>query len=252
MKRHFHIYILLALLSPFSTAGENIDLEQVYRELDEAILQTDKFVQERENRIQQFKSALEATSDARVQYEMCRRLYDEYHPYMSDSAIHYIGRCIMLADKLDDRIRSDEGKLLLAYQCTESGMYHEAMDILDDFDEKDINDATNRQRYYSTLAHLYQELGYYCKVPHLQEKYYASSDRYKQLIDTVACSSDEALQIKEMACFNAGDAPGALRYSDMRLAQVKEGSHEYAIVAFYRYLDYSLLGDSVQARYWVT
>ena len=252
MKHYFYIYILLALLSPFSTAGENIDLEQVYKELDEAILQTDKFVQERENRIQQFKSALEAASDARVQYEMCRRLYDEYHPYMSDSAIHYIGRCIMLADKLDDRIRSDEGKLLLAYQCTESGMYHEAMDILDDFDEKDINDATNRQRYYSTLAHLYQELGYYCKVPHLQEKYYASSDRYKQLIDTVACSSDEALQIKEMACFNAGDAPGALHYSDMRLAQVKEGSHEYAIVAFYRYLDYSLLGDSVQARYWVT
>ena len=252
MKHYFYIYILLALLSPFSTAGENIDLEQVYKKLDEAILQTDKFVQERENRIQQFKSALEAASDARVQHEMCRRLYDEYHPYMSDSAIHYIGRCIMLADQLDDRIRSDEGKLLLAYQCTESGMYHEAMDILDDFDEKDINDATNRQRYYSTLAHLYQELGYYCKVPHLQEKYYASSDRYKQLIDTVACSSDEALQIKEMACFNAGDAPGALRYSDMRLAQVKEGSHEYAIVAFYRYLDYSLLGDSVQARYWVT
>ena len=252
MMRHFYIYILLALLSPFSTAGENIDLEQVYRELDEAILQTDKFVQERENRIQQFKSALEAASDARVQYEMCRHLYDEYHPYMSDSAIHYIGRCIMLADKLDDRIRSDEGKLLLAYQCTESGMYHEAMDILDDFDENGINDAANKQRYYSTLAHLYQELGYYCKVPHLQEKYYATSDRYKQLIDTVACSSDEALQIKEMAYFNAGDAQGALRYSDMRLAQVKEGSHEYAIVAFYRYLDYSLLGDSVQARYWVT
>ena len=45
MKHYFYIYILLALLSPFSTAGENIDLEQVYKELDEAILQTDKFVQ---------------------------------------------------------------------------------------------------------------------------------------------------------------------------------------------------------------
>jgi hypothetical protein len=33
---------------------------------------------------------------------------------------------------------------------------------------------------------------------------------------------------------------------------VSEGSHEFAIVAFYRYLDYTLKGDSVQARYWVT
>ena len=58
--------------------------------------------------------------------------------------------------------------------------------------------------------------------------------------------------MKELECFVAGDAQGALRYSDMRLKQVKEGSHEYAIVAFYRYLDYALQGDSVQARYWVT
>ena len=74
------------------------------------------------------------------------------------------------------------------------------------------------------------------------------------MIDTtlVSMNDDEALQMKEIERYVAGDAKGALRYSDLRLKQVKEGSHEYAIVAFYRYLDCVMLGDSVQARYWIT
>ena len=252
MKKTNIISTLLLLLLPlFLSAGE-IVLEREYELLDQAIAKTDQYVQEREQRIHGFRSALEVTNDLGVQYEMCRRLYDEYHPYMNDSAIYYIDRCISLAEKRGDLDCADECRLLLAYQCTESGMYYEAMDILRGFDEKKIGDSRNLQKYYSTISHLYSELGYYCKVPRLQRDYYATGDRYRHLIDTTVCSSDEALQIKEMEHYVAGDAKTALSYSDLRLKQVKEGSHEYAIVAFYRYLDYTLLGDSVQARYWVT
>ena len=254
MKKNL-IFALLTLL-PFvvATAAASIDLEQEYRKLDKAIDQTDRYVQERENRIQAYKTARGNIDDDRAQYELSRSLYEEYRPYMSDSAIHYIGRCISLAERMGDPIRADECRVLLAYQCTESGMYHEAMDILNSIDSQHMNDENNKRRYYITLSHLYQELGYYCRVPHLQREYYAKHDHYNSLIDTtrVLMNDDEALQMKEMECYGKGDAKGALHYSDMRLKQVKKGSHEYAIVAFYRYLDYALLGDSVQARYWVT
>lgn len=251
MMRNCFIFALL-LLSCMDAAAGAIDLQQEYRKLDIAIEQTDRFVQQREQRIQRSMAALEVTGDLGVQYEMCRRLYDEYHPYMNDSAIYYIDRCITLAEQRGDRIGADECRLLLAYQCTESGMYHEAMDIMQGMDEKQIKDPRNLQKYYSTISHLYSELGYYCKVPRLQQEFFAAGDRYRHLIDTTVCSSDEALQIKELEHYVAGDAQSALRYSDMRLKQTKQGSHEYAIVAFYRYLDYALMGDSVQARYWVT
>ena len=253
MKNYPRIITVLLLLLPFTMwAQSEIDLEQVYRQLDEAISNTDNYIQEREQRILKYRTALEVTQDPDGQYQLCRRLYDEFQPYMNDSAIYYIDRCISLAEKMGDHARAEQCQLQLAFQCTESGMYHEAMDILQGIDETKISDAQNRQKYYSTLSHLYTELGYYCKVPRLQREYYANGDRYRALIDTAVCSRDEALQIKEMQCFSAGNAKGALQYSDMRLKQVKEGSHEYAIVAFYRYLDYSLMGDSVQARYWVT
>ena len=259
MKRIF-IFALLSLLSCLSvTAAGTIDLEQEYRKLDKAIENTDRYVQERENRIQAYKTALGATNDNRAQYDLSRTLYQEYRPYMSDSAIHYISRCIELADRMGDPVRVDECRVLLAHQCIESGMYHEAMDVMNSIDEQRINeqrinDSDNRRLYYSTLAHLYGELGYYCKVPTLQQEYYAKHAHYNGMIDTTLLSMDDdaALQMKELEHYVTGDAKGALHYSDMRLKHVKEGSHEYAIVAFYRYLDYAMLGDSVQARYWVT
>ena len=254
MKSRTVIYSILMLLTSQLVMAGPIDLEQEYRKLDEAIEQSHRYVQVRENHIHREKKALAAATSDKMKYEACRGLYEQYRSYMSDSAIHYIGQCIMLAGRMNDPVRADECKLLLAHQCTESGMYHEAMDIINGIDQQRISNGSNRRRYYSTLAHIYQELGYYCKVPHLQGEYYAKHDQYSSLIDTagVDMNDDELLQLKEMNHFGAGDAQGALRYSDMRLKQVKEGSHEYAIVAFYRFLDYSLLGDSVQARYWVT
>ena len=252
MKSAVITIVLLALCPLVASATGTIDLEEAYRSLDEAIAQSDRYVAQREDRIRQLKSALEVTRDPAAQYDLCHRLYGQYQPYMNDSAIHYIDRCITLAEGLGNRVHAEECQIQLAWQCTESGMYHEAMDILDAMDEAKISDPSNLKQYHSTLAHLYSELGYYCKVPRLQQAYFAKGDYYRQLIDTTVCLPDEALQIKEIAYFSAGDAQGALRYSDMRLKQVETGSHEFAIVAFYRYLDYQLLGDSVQARYWVT
>lgn len=254
MKSIVSILIFL-LLSPWSfvalSAGK-IDLEQQYRNLDRAIAQSETYVSQREYRIGQLKNELAAARDDATRYTVCHQIYEEYKPYMNDSAIYYIDRCITLAEGLGNRVHIDACQIQLAWQCTESGMFHEAMDILNGIDVAQITDARNLKQYNSTLAHLYSELGYYCKVPRLQRNYYAKGDHYTQLIDTTVCSPDEALQIKELACFGSGDAHGALRYSDMRLKQVKEGSHEFAIVAFYRYLDYQLAGDSVQSRYWVT
>ena len=245
------ITVLLLMVSSLTMRAADIDLVKEYHRLDKAIDLTDRYVQDRESRIKKLKTALEVTRATNAQYDLCHDLYEEYKPYVSDSAIFYLGRCIMLAEAMNDQPNIDMCRLKLAYHCSETGMYHEAMDIMQDIDLDRLNDS-NRQRYYRTFAHLYGELAYYSKVPALQQEYYAKRDQYNQLIDTSAGTDDEALQFKELEHYGAGDAQGALKYSDQRLKQVKEGSHEYAIVAFYRYLDYSMLGDSVQARYWVT
>ncbi|MBR5171715.1 MAG: transcriptional regulator [Muribaculaceae bacterium] len=251
MKNHQILLILLMLLTSLTMSAGEIDLLQEYRRLDEAIGQSEKYVQAREERIAKLKTALEVTRAVNAQYDLCHGLYEEYHSYVNDSAMFYLGRCIELAKDMGDQTRGDECRLELAYQCSETGMYHEAADLLQDIDDQQL-DAANLRRYNIAMAHLYGELGYYCKVPPLQQDYYARRDTYNGRLTAEADGSDEYLQVKEMECFGAQDAKGALAFNDMRLKQVKEGSHEYAIVAFYRHLDYRLLGDSIQARYWVT
>ena len=255
MKMKFNIIIValsLLLLSSFRVeADDQVDLAQAYRQLDDAITRSEQYVQVREARISKLKTALEVTQAANAQYDLCYRLFEEYHSYVNDSAIFYLSRCISLARAMDDIESLDDCNLQLAFQCSETGMYHESMDIMQDIDVNRLKDS-DKKRYYGTFAHLYGEMAYYSKVPALQQEYYALRDKYNQMIDVTGDTNDEALQLKELERFGAHDAKGALRYNDQRMNQVKKGSHEYAIVAFYRYLDYSLLGDSIQARYWVS
>ena len=255
MRKNTITITLMLLLSPWLTMAADVDLTQAYRQLDEAISRSDQYVQLRETRIAKLKTALEVTKATNAQYDLCHNLYEEYHSYVNDSAIYYLSRCISLAQEMGDNARLDECNLELAFQCSDAGMYHESMDILQGIDVNRLNNS-DKKRYYGTLAHLYGEMAYYSKVPALQQDYYALRDKYNQMVDVMVDvaggSSDEDLQLKELMCFGAQDAKGALAYNDQRLKQVKKGSHEYAIVAFYRYLDYSLMGDSVQARYWVS
>ena len=252
MKYHILLlFTLLMMLATLEVSAGDINLLQEYHRLDDAIEQSDRYVQVREERIAKLKTALEVTRAVNAQYDLCHSLYEEYHSYVNDSAIFYLDRCIALAQAMGDKARVDECHIHLAFQCTESGMYHEAADLLQGIDEQQL-DAGNLRLYNISMGHLYGELGYYCNVPALQQQYYAKRDQYISRITATKDNSDEYLQFKEVECFAAQDAKGALTFSDLRLKQVKEGTHEYAIVAFYRHLDYRLLGDSIQARYWVT
>ena len=251
MKYHIFLSTLLLMLATLDVSASDINLLQEYRRLDQAIEQSDRYVQVREERIAKLKTALEVTHAVNARYDLCHNLYEEYHSYVNDSAIFYLDRCIALAQTMGNQSLVDECHLQMAFQCSESGMFHEAADLLQRIDEQQLN-ADNLRRYNITMGHLYGEMAYYCKVPALQQDYYAKRDQYNGRIIAANDSSDEYLQVKEMGCFSTQDAEGALAFSDLRLKNVEEGTHKYAIVAFYRHLDYRLLGDSIQARYWVT
>ena len=251
MKYHIFLSTLLLMLATLDVSASDINLLQEYHRLDQAIEQSDRYVQVREERIAKLKTALEVTHAVNARYDLCHNLYEEYHSYVNDSAIFYLDRCIALAQTMGNQSLVDECHLQMAFQCSESGMFHEAADLLQRIDEQQLN-ADNLRRYNITMGHLYGEMAYYCKVPALQQDYYAKRDQYNGRIIAANDSSDEYLQVKEMGCFSTQDAEGALAFSDLRLKNVEEGTHKYAIVAFYRHLDYRLLGDSIQARYWVT
>lgn len=108
-------------------------------------------------------------------------------------------------------------------------------------------------KYYLAYAHVYGELAYYGTIQVMKDNYGKRQAHYQNLaLSVLDKDDDEYMQHCEMKCY-AGDAiDEALRINDRRLARVGRGSHGYAIVAFYRYMDYKRAGRMDEAKYWLT
>lgn len=56
---------------------------------------------------------------------------------------------------------------------------------------------------------------------------------------------------KEVLLTSQNKLKEALKINDIRLSKCKKGSHEYGIVAYYRYLIYRSLKDEDMVKYWL-
>jgi len=231
--------------------GATQDLERLYNTLDSVIANSAKYKHTAEKRIEKLRQQLSGSRDTKRKYELSMELYNENKSFANDSAISYISRCIELAEKLGDKDKINQSKLRLAYQCSSTGMYYEAVNILAEIDTVGMP-REQLGEYYLTYVHVYGELGYYSKVEKLRKQYYAKQGEYSKLMfRTIDRNSDEYLQRKEVEFYASNDYVNALKINDKRLKICDESSRHFAIVAFYRYLDYKLKGDMQQGKYWL-
>lgn len=250
MRRTTSLLITL-LCCVFTNHCEAQTLDRLYATLDSVIANFSSYKEVAEKRMSRLKQQLEGSRGAVRRYDLSMELYKEYKSFDNDSAIAYISRCIDIATKLDDKQRLNAARIKLAFQCSSTGMYNEALDMLA------LTDTTGMPRetlgeYYVAYAHVYGELGYYSKVPQLRKQYYARQGGYlNKLFATLDEDDDEYLQRKEVAYYAKHDLENALKVNDLRLAKCDEYSRQFAIVAFYRYLDYKSLGNIEDGKTWL-
>lgn len=231
--------------------GATQDLDRLYNTLDSVIANSAKYRDMVENRMEILRRQLAESQSLDGKYELSMKLYYENKSFANDSAISYASRCIEIAEKLGDKNKIGQSKTRLAYQCSSTGMYYEAVNLLAEIDTAGMS-REELGEYYFTYVHVYGELGYYSKVQRLREQYYAKQGEYSKLMfETLDSNSDEYLQRREIGYYASDDYANALRINDMRMKICDENSRHFAIVAFYRYLDYKLKGDIQQGKYWL-
>ena len=243
---------LLTLLMSVVSFCVFADNEELYRSLDEAIVQAPDFVKKREQRIDVIKQRLQNVANDEERYKLTCNLFNEYMPYKSDSAAKYIYEAILLAEKRGNKSQLCHTRSLLAFLCSSTGQYVESKQILDSTDISGV-DREALGQFYKSLAHVYGEMAYYSNIPKLKNEFFAKQDEYTEKIyETLPPSHDFYLQRKEQECYKKGDIEGALRYNDKRLENVSPDSHEFAIVAFYRTMDLRMAGRPKEALSWLT
>ena len=244
-----HVLLLLAI---FVQAQEHVDLDSRFRQIDEAIAESPRFVAQREAKIASARHAFEQTS-GQQKYEEGFRLYELYRPFVSDSAIYFLRQCIMLAEQQGDHAASVRCRSLLAIRCSNIGLYDEALNILDSIRLGNGLDKTVLGTYYEAYNNVYGELSYYTRLDDMRRNYQEKEQHYKQLMfDNLPPTSESCLLRREQTAQAEGRLDEAMAINDEWMKTVEPGSHPYALTALYRYIEYKLQGDTTQMMYWLT
>ena len=250
--RHYRLFLILTLISVTSvSAAENVT-DSLMRIFDDLLQTYEVQINERQQRIDELKYKLGSELlPEEERYHLNQKLFDEYRPYISDSAIFYQKRNIILAQQAEDISLVIKSKLQLAYFLASIGLYKESVDILDEIQEADLTPDLLID-YYNGMVHTYGELSFYSKETELSNRYRQIANKYKdQLKSILPHNVDNYLDIKESDYRDARDFTMALKINNVRLKSAPQNSQKYALISFLRSLTYKESGDIQMQQYWL-
>ena len=246
--------LLLCFLLAFTNtmlADEKMNLEAYCQQIDHAIAHSADYVAAHEKKIGEAKRALAFEHSAQNKYQINFQLYELYRAFVSDSAMYHLGECIKLADQLGDASGSVKCRALMAIRCSNIGMYDEALNTLDSIRPVGI-DTLSLGIYYEAYNNVYSELAYYTRLDHMKQVYQTKADHYKKLMLAIMPPTYETCFLRlEQQAQGEGDIDKAMKINDAWLKTVEPGSHPYALVALYRYIEYKIRGDKPQMMHWL-
>ena len=224
-------------------------IDSILQCIDKAISVSDQYVQKKKERIAYLKSRADQAETLSAKYELTYQLYAEYLPFVNDSAIYYLERCSDIALQMGDDSKAGGCLSLTALCCSNAGMYVESEAILKTINPEKLH-GIDLGLYYYASGHISGELAYYGKFENMRRQYAETSANYFLLAQKYLPVSHKYYnQCREMLAQGRKDYRQALAINNEWLHNVKPGSPEYALISFYRYLDYKALGDSIQMMY---
>lgn len=245
-----YIWCFATLTSCFA---QKESISELYAQLDRAIEQSQHYTKLKESSIAQLKELIHQENNPKLLINTYRKICSEYKSYQSDSAVAYIQKAIVLAQKEGLPAEVAGLKSQLALQYSTAGAFAEALEVLNHIDKKTL-DESNRKDYFIAYYHVYGELGF--SNMHvdtgLSQNFFSRQNAYRDtLFAILPHHSEDYLMRKEVMLTSQNKWDEALKVNDERLNLCKEGSHEYGIVAYYRYLIYRSLKNEEMKKYWL-
>lgn len=243
------LFLALSVLIGHAQTTESVD--SLLHCIDEAIDHSDQYVSRKEQRIRQLQQQLSKAKNLHAEYQLSYRLYEEYTPFVNDSAIIYLKRCIEIARKTGKPSEVGKCQALIAIRCSSTGKFIEALNTLSAIDTTHLDNIA-KGTYYMAYNHVYGEIIYYRNPITPEAQYGAMAAQYRQkMYAALSPPSNSVFQCRELDALNAHDNREAIRINDQWLSHVEKGSHPYALVTLFRYLAYKTENDSTRMMYWL-
>lgn len=223
----------------------------LYKQIDRAIADSSAIVRQRESRIHQLRIHLCQAKEQNLRLAVADSLYREYSAYKNDSAVAWALRCYRLAANVADSKQQVKAVLNLVDQYTKSGYFTEAAGYFSKLSPETMS-ASLRCRYYDVGADLYGNFGYSTEDPVMKEHYWQRSIAMRDSgYSVMPPHSIIYYHNKVQQLVNSNHGREALQVGGDWLRKVRPGTHDYAIMAYYRSEAYRRMGDVNHQKEWL-
>ena len=167
-----NLFILILLLISGKIYSINSELEHLLTKLDSVLACSDKYVLEKEAKINELRKRRNVNSKPEERLWLNKMFYDEFYVYNADSAMVYVNDNIKISRELGRKDWEQEWLLNKVFLLSATGLLGDAEKIIMTIDLKKLNDDLKFQ-YCESKIYLYSHLGQYIgKRPELTSTYY--------------------------------------------------------------------------------
>ena len=165
--RHLIIIIITLRIQPIYVKGDN---NQLYKQLDAALAQRAHYVELKEKSLNEIKQGAKYVTSNEDKLKLYEQLANEYKAYEYDSAMTYVNKGLILAQKNNNILFNKRFQLSQTRLLITRGFYAEAKEILQKIEPQE--DSHDYQfLYYYTLYELYNNWSTYCENNEFSKNY---------------------------------------------------------------------------------
>lgn len=172
-------------------------IEVMLDSLDLMISEQDKYIAEKEERIEQVRSHIRHGANAEEQYTINSLLYDEYYVYDADTALNITKRNLQIAELLGKKDWVAEWNIKASFIYAATGMLPQALDQIADIKTDELP-SNLKVELYRQYIYIYSHFGQYAGETEEAKKYYKIQDLYVDSICSMV-SKDDPLYLWQQA-----------------------------------------------------
>ena len=229
--RHLIVIIITLMIQPIYIKGDN---NQLYKQLDAALAQRAHYVELKEKSLNEIKQGAKYVTSNEDKLKLYEQLANEYKAYEYDSAITYVNKGLILAQKSNNIFFNKRFQLSQTRLLITRGFYAEAKEILQKIEPKE-EPRDYQFLYYYTMYGLYNNWSTYCENNEFSKNYDLKKVEYLKKAIELSPKKDAFYYYLMGELYYFSNHPNnnrTIQYYKKALSMEKTNSRLHAMTAF--------------------
>ena len=229
--RHLIIIIITLMIQPIYVKGDN---NQLYKQLDAALAQRAYYVELKEKSLNDIKQGAKYVTSNEDKLKLYEQLANDYKAYEYDSAMTYVNKGLILAQKSNNIFFNKRFQLSQTRLLITRGFYAEAKEILQKIEPKE-EPRDYQFLYYYTMYGLYNNWSTYCENNEFSKNYDLKKVEYLKKAIELSPKKDAFYYYLMGELYYFSNHPNnnkTIQYYKKALSMEKANSRLHAMTAF--------------------